>query len=474
MKQTITLIQGDGVGPEITSSICDIFDAANVPISWEKVVAGRQAFEANVTSGVPQETIDSISKNKVAIKGPLETPVGHGGKSANVTLRKLFETYANIRHVFEIPGIKTPFSGRNIDLVIVRENTEDLYAGIEYWQSPQVGIALKAISTMGSEKICRYAFELAKSEGRKSIHCSTKANILKITEGLFKNTFEQVSKEYTDITPHHLIIDNCAHQLVVKPEQFDVIVMTNMNGDIVSDLASGLVGGLGIAPSANIGDNHAIFEAVHGSAPDIAGKDIANPTALLMSAISMLRYIDLEDHATLIENALMKTLEDGKHTKDLAGSTGLSRSEFTKKIINNLGKAPENWVPRTFKKINLKPINKQSPTIKQNCIGVDLFIQSTEKPEIIGSKLEKSLENTNFDLKFISNRGVLVYPAISGSAPDMVDWWRCRIMGKKDSLLNNDFTDLISKVGQDFEWMHIEKLYTHDGKPAYSKGQGEN
>lgn len=474
MKHTITLIQGDGVGPEIATSICDIFEAARIPIHWEKAVAGKQAFESGVTSGVPQETIDSISKNKIALKGPLETPIGHGGKSANVTLRKLFETYANIRHVFEVPGIPTPFSGRNIDLVIVRENTEDLYAGVEYWQSPSVTIAAKIITKIGSEKICRFAFELAKSEGRKSIHCSTKANILKITEGLFKNTFEEVSKEYSDITPHHLIIDNCAHQLVIKPEQFDVVVMTNMNGDIISDLASGLVGGLGIAPSANIGDDHAIFEAVHGSAPDIAGKDIANPTALLMSAISMLRYIDLEDYAETIENALMKTLEDGHHTKDLAGNKGISRSEFTKKIIENLGASPKNWTPRAFKKIKIKPCKQQISTVKQNCVGVDLFLQSTEKIEIIGPKLEKALESTNFDLKFISNRGILVYPGISGSAPDMVDWWRCRIMAKKDSISNEDMTILVSNVGQAFEWVHIEKLYTHDGKPAFSMGQGEN
>ncbi len=473
MKQTITLIQGDGVGPEITSSICKIFDAAHVPITWETVIAGKESFESGISSGVPQATIDSISKNKVALKGPLETPVGHGGKSANVTLRKLFETYANVRHVFEIPGITTPFSGRNIDLVIVRENTEDLYAGIEYSQSEHVKVALKAISVMGSEKICRFAFELAKTEGRPSVHCSTKANILKLTEGLFKNTFETVSLDYPDMPAHHLIIDNCAHQLVVKPEQFDVIVMTNMNGDILSDLASGLVGGLGVAPSANIGDDCAIFEAVHGSAPDIAGKDIANPTALLMSAISMLRYIDLDSHAETIENALMKTLEDKNYTKDIAGACGLTRTDFTQMVIANLGRGPKNWTPRTFKRIKLQKFKPPKTKAKQDCVGVDLFLQSTEVPGIIGKKLETALKPTNFELKFISNRGALVYPEISGSNFDMVDWWRCRIIGTK-YLKKSDFPDLITAVDSEFEWVHIEKLYCYDGQPGYSKGQGEN
>jgi isocitrate dehydrogenase len=473
MKHTITLIQGDGVGPEIVSSICAIFEAAKVPIVWDKVIAGKKAFEAGIPSGVSQDTIDSISKNKIALKGPLETPIGHGGKSANVTLRKLFETYANIRHVFEIPGIKTPFSGRNIDLVIIRENTEDLYAGIEYSQSESVTIALKAISNLGSEKVCRFAFELAQAEQRKTVTCATKANILKITEGRFKNVFETVSSDYASITANHLIIDNCAHQLVVKPEQFDVVVMTNMNGDIISDLASGLVGGLGIAPSANIGDDYAIFEAVHGSAPDIAGKDIANPTALLMSSISMLRYIELSDYADTIEHALMKTLEDGHHTKDLAGGNGLKRSEFTQKIIDNLGHVSKNWTPRIFKKIKIQPV-KQKPKANQECVGVDLFIQSTDTPAVIGPKLKKVLESTNFDLKFISNRGIVVYPEIAGSTPDMVDWWRCRLMGNKTQLSNDDFMSLIASVGKTFEWMHIEKLYTYDSKAGYSKGQGEN
>ena len=265
--QTVTLIPGDGVGPEITKATCQILEAAGAAIEWEVCEAGSVVFKKGLSTGAPKETIDSIQRNRVALKGPLETPVGYGEKSANVTLRKLFETYGNIRPVKEMPGVITPYLGRGIDLVIVRENIEDLYAGIEHSQTPNVAQCLKLISRQGCEKIARLAFEFAKSENRKKVHCATKANIMKLTEGLLKRTFEEVAKDYPDIESHHIIVDNCAHQLVKKPEQFDVIVMTNMNGDILSDLSSALVGGLGFAPSGNIGDHCAIFEAVHGSAP---------------------------------------------------------------------------------------------------------------------------------------------------------------------------------------------------------------
>ena len=257
-----------------------IVEAAGAPIDWEETEAGAEVFKKGLPSGVPEETIASLSRTRVMLKGPLETPVGFGEKSANVTLRKLFETYANVRPVRELPGVKTPYSGRGIDLVMVRENVEDLYAGIEYMQTPGVAEALKLISVKGCEKIARFAFEYARSEHRTQVTCATKANIMKLSEGTLKRVFEQVAPDYPDIEAWHLIVDNCAHQLVKRPEQFDVLVMTNMNGDILSDLSSALVGGLGFAPSANIGSEVAIFEAVHGSAPKYAGKDVINPTAL--------------------------------------------------------------------------------------------------------------------------------------------------------------------------------------------------
>jgi isocitrate dehydrogenase len=291
-RKRVTVIPGDGIGPEVTVATQRILDATGVKIAWEQHDAGAEVFKRGLPSGVPPETIASIRETRVALKGPLETPVGFGEKSANVTLRKLFETYANIRPVRELPGIKTPFTGRGIDLVIVRENVEDLYAGIEHMQTPGVAQCLKLMSKKGCERIVRVAFELAVAQGRKSVHCATKANIMKLTEGLLKRTFEEVAREYPNIAAHHIIVDNCAHQLVKSPEAFEVIVTSNMNGDILSDLTSGLIGGLGFAPGANLGDDIAIFEAVHGSAPKYAGKNVINPTAVLLSATMMLRHLD--------------------------------------------------------------------------------------------------------------------------------------------------------------------------------------
>src|SRR5437667_7586602 len=250
----VTLIHGDGIGREVVSAAQAIVDASGAPIRWDEHQAGAEVFKQGLPSGVPQDTIDSISSTRVVLKGPLETPIGFGEKSANVTLRKLFETYANIRPAREFPGVPTPYSGRGIDLVVVRENVEDLYAGIEHMQTPGVAQCLKLISRKGCEKIVRLAFEFARAEGRSSVACATKSNIMKLTEGLLKRTFEEIAKDYPDIESSHIIIDNCAHQLVKRPEQFDVIVTTNMNGDIISDLSSALIGGLGFAASANIGN----------------------------------------------------------------------------------------------------------------------------------------------------------------------------------------------------------------------------
>jgi isocitrate dehydrogenase len=249
--RTVTVIPGDGSGPEVVRATQRVIEATRVPILWEEREAGKRVFERGIASGVPQETIESITKTRLVLKGPLETPIGFGEKSANVTLRKLFETYGNIRPVREFPGVRTPFSGRGIDLVVVRENVEDLYAGIEHMQTPSVAQCLKLISHKGCEKIARLAFEVARAEGRTRVTCVTKSNIMKLTEGMLKRVFEEVAKEYPDIEAQHMIVDNCAHQLVRRPEQFQVLVTTNMNGDILSDLTSGLIGGLGFAPSAN-------------------------------------------------------------------------------------------------------------------------------------------------------------------------------------------------------------------------------
>jgi isocitrate dehydrogenase len=334
-KKLVTVIPGDGIGPECVNATKRIIEATGAPIEWEERYAGESVFKQGIASGVPTETIESIHKTRCVLKGPLGTPVGFGEKSANVTLRKLFETYANIRPVRELPGVTTPYSGRGIDLVVIRENVEDLYAGIEHMQTPGVAQCLKLISRKGSEKIVRLAFEFARAEGRKSVACATKSNIMKLTEGTLKRTFEAVAKEYPDIESWHIIVDNCCHQLVKKPEQFDVIVTTNMNGDIMSDLTSALIGGLGFAPSANLGNDVAIFEAVHGSAPKYAGKDVINPTAVLGSSVMMLRHLGMFKEASAIENAILVTLESGVITRDIMGDGGkaASTTKYTDTII---------------------------------------------------------------------------------------------------------------------------------------------
>jgi isocitrate dehydrogenase len=268
-KTKVTALPGDGIGPEVMAATMRILEAAGAPIEWEMAAAGAEVFKTGLMTGVPRETLDSIGRNGLALKSPLETPVGFGGKSANVTLRKYFELYANIRPVRELPGVITPFSGRGIDMVIVRENVEDVYAGIEHMQTTSVAQCLKLMTAPGCERIIRAAFSLARAEERKKVTCATKANIMKLTEGMMKRVFEKVGPEFPEFKQEHIIIDNCAHQLVIAPEQFDVIVTSNMNGDIISDEAAGLVGGLGIAPSSNLGDHVAMFEAVHGE-PDRA------------------------------------------------------------------------------------------------------------------------------------------------------------------------------------------------------------
>ncbi|MCU0705598.1 MAG: NADP-dependent isocitrate dehydrogenase [Fimbriiglobus sp.] len=481
-KTLVTLIPGDGIGPECVESARRIIDAAGVKIEWEVRHAGESVFKQGVPSGVPQDTIESIRKTRLVLKGPLGTPVGYGEKSANVTLRKLFETFANIRPVRELPGVKTPYSGRGIDLVVVRENVEDLYAGIEHMQSPGVAQCLKLISRKGCEKIVRLAFEFARSEGRKSVACATKSNIMKLTEGMLKRTFEEVAKEYPDIQSWHVIIDNCCHQLVKKPEQFDVIVTTNMNGDIMSDLTSALVGGLGFAPSANLGNEVAIFEAVHGSAPKYAGKNVINPTAVIGSAIMMLRYMGEFDAAAAVEHALIVTMESGQHpTGDIVGydnPKATTTTAFTDAIIANLGKKTANYAVRSHKPIKMPELPSDPVSVRpkqRRVLGADIFVETHLLPAELGPKLEALAEGNALKLKMISNRGTQVYPA-KGAITDCVDQYRCRFVLREAAgeLAEASLMDLLNKVAGSFRWMHVEKLQEFDGQPGYTKAQGED
>ncbi len=477
---TVTLIEGDGIGPEVTRATRKVIDAAGVKIDWEVCEAGAAVFKKGLATGLPKETIDSIRKNKIALKGPLETPVGFGEKSANVTLRKMFETYGNIRPIRELPGVPTPYSGRNIDFVIVRENVEDLYAGIEHMQSPGVAQCLKLISRKGCEKIIRLAFEFVKSEGRKKLHCATKANIMKLTEGLVKRTFEDIAKEYPDIESQHIIVDNCAHMMAKNPEIFDVIVTTNMNGDILSDLGSALIGGLGFAPGANMGDTYAIFEAVHGSAPKYAGTNEINPTAVLLSGVMMLRYLGEFNAAKAIEQAIYATIaKDGYVTRDVKmhGRAPVSTTAFTDQIIKNLGQNYNDEV-RPYQPIAKVHVSEDVNFVKakERCVvGVDIFIETATPMTTFGLRMEKRAHAHGLVLKLISCRGVKVYPQDHGVSPEVTDVVRCRFMETGDGELGNaKIHALLSDIESYDHWMHIEKLQCFDGTAGYSKAHGED
>ncbi len=486
-KKLVTVIPGDGIGPEVVLAAQRIIEATNVPIAWEVREAGEEVFKRGISSGVTPETIDSVRKTRVVLKGPLGTPIGYGEKSANVTLRKLFETYGNIRPVRELPGVQTPFSGRGIDLVVVRENVEDLYAGIEYMQTPGVAECLKLISRKGCEKIVRLAFEFARSEGRTKVHCATKANIMKMTEGMLKRTFEAIAPEYPEIEAQHIIIDNCCHQMVRRPEQFDVIVTTNMNGDILSDLTSGLIGGLGFAPSQNLGNDVAIFEAVHGSAPKYKGKNSINPTALIMSAVMMLRHLGEFEAALNIEHAVLVTMEAGIRTRDVSGDAGsVSTTAFTDAVIGNLGKRSVGWSVRDYKPLQLPQVSTAEDFVQaksRRVVGVDVFIESALNPETLGKSLADLSKGTPFTFKSLSNRGTKVYPQ-TGAITDCTDQFGGRFMltDANGDLSDADLFALLAKIGGQHRWIHIEKLQEFvlpttkvgDVELGYSKSQGED
>src|ERR1700750_593229 len=342
----IAVANGDGIGPEIMDAVLSIFKAAGVPLEYVVVDMGKWVFDKGFSNGMTPEAQQTIEELGILFKGPMETPKGKGVKSVNVTARKTWNTYANKRVFQTLHGVDTVFSkaGIPIDLTIVRENIEDTYGGIEHMLTNDLALSRRFITRPGSLQLIHYAFEIAKQKNATRITCGHKANIMKITDGLFLDCFYEVAKKYPELKADDVIVDDLCMKLVTRPDTFDVVVLTNLQGDIVSDLCAGLVGGLGFAPSANIGDHIAIFEAVHGTAPDIAGKNIANPTALLLSGIAMLRHLGLMENAAIIENALLYTLEQGVHTGDFGDRTkpALNTTQFTDAIISNFGKQPEH------------------------------------------------------------------------------------------------------------------------------------
>src|SRR6478609_2466861 len=340
----IAVAKGDGIGPEIMEAVLKIFNANNVPIEYEYVDMGKWVFDKGFSNGMTPEAKITIENLGILFKGPMETPKGKGVKSVNVTARKTWNTYANKRVFQTLHGVDTVFSkaGIPVDITVVRENIEDTYGGIEHMLTHDVTLSRRFITRPGSLQVIKYAFEMAKKKGARRITCGHKANIMKITDGLFLEVFYEVAKEYPELKSDDVIVDDLCMKLVTRPDTFDVVVLTNLQGDIVSDLCAGLVGGLGFAPSANIGDHISIFEAVHGTAPDIAGKNIANPTALLLSGFGMLRHLGMMESAAIIENALLYTLEQGVHTGDFGDKAivSLNTTQFAEAIIGNFGKKP--------------------------------------------------------------------------------------------------------------------------------------
>ena len=424
-KTPIAVAKGDGIGPEIMDAVLRLFDAAKVPLEYRFIEMGKSIFDKGESTGMTDAAKATIEELGILYKGPMETPKGKGVKSINVTARKVWNTYANVRKFRAFKGVDTIFSkaGIPINLTVLRENIEDTYGGIEYMHSYDVAVSYRLISRPGSEQFLRFVFEYAKREGIKQVTCGHKANIMKLTDGMFLNLFYQLSKEYPEIQANDLIVDDLAMKLVRWPERFGIIAMTNLQGDIISDLCAGLVGGLGFAPSANVGDNISIFEAVHGTAPDIAGKKLANPTSLLLSGLMMLRHLGLISYADIIENALLFTLEQGVHTGDFGDNRIPSKNtdEFADAIISNLGNKPEanavNTGTRDFKFKRPKSVEKirmmaASKSAEEKVVGADMFIECDQPADALAETIKKTLPD-GLSLQVISNRGTQVWPESS-------------------------------------------------------------
>lgn len=485
MHMKIAVAKGDGIGPEIMDAVLKIFTANNVPLEYEFVDMGKWVFDKGFNNGMTPEAQQAIESLGLLFKGPMETPKGKGVKSINVTARKTWNTFANKRTFQSLHGVDTVFSkaGIPIDITVVRENIEDTYGGIEHMLTHDVALSRRFITRPGSMQVIRYAFEMAKQKKAKRITCGHKANIMKLTDGLFLECFYEVAKEYPELNADDVIVDDLCMKLVIKPETFDVVVLTNLQGDIVSDLCAGLVGGLGFAPSANIGDHISIFEAVHGTAPDIAGKNIANPTALLLSGLAMLRHVGLTENAAVIENALLYTLESGIHTRDFGDKSkpSVNTTEFANAIINNFGKKPEigakelipnqAGTPTPLKlEINSMMVSKESSDEK--IVGVDLFIESDEQPMVIAEKCKRHA-GVKFNLINISNRGTQVWP--TGSVyTNLVNQYNVRFESIDNFPLNQqDVIGLYVSMSGNFKVCSLELLNMWGDKKAYSLAQGQ-
>ena len=477
-KTPITLARGDGIGPEIMDGTLRILDEAGAALDIEEIKIGKEVYESGVSSGIADEAWDSLRRTKVFLKAPITTPQGGGYKSLNVTIRKTLGLFANVRPcVSYAPFVETKHP--NMDLVIIRENEEDLYGGIEYRQSQDVMASLKIISRPGTERIVRYAFEYAKANGRKKVTCMTKDNIMKLSDGLFHRIFDELGAEYPEIEKDHMIIDIGAAKVAASPHMFDVIVLPNLYGDIVSDIAAEITGSVGLGGSSNIGADFAMFEAVHGSAPDIAGQGLANPSGLLLGSVMMLVHIGQGDVAAKIHNAWLKTIEDGVHTGEIFRS-GTSKEKvgtdgFTKAVIERLGAVPEKLVAANYNGVPaggmvLPPVRDRQEENKER-VGVDLNLNWDGSADELANKILPCVVD-DLELSLISNRGVKVWP---DGQPETfcADNWRLRFIAKNGAVKTSQVIALMDRLNQaDMNFTKAVMLHTFDGEPGYSAAQG--
>lgn len=473
----ITVARGDGIGPEIMDATLRVLEAAGARIDIEEIEIGEAVYRRGNSAGIEPESLASLRRTGVFLKAPITTPQGGGFKSLNVTVRKTLGLYANVRPCpAYAPFVATKHPG--MDVVIVRENEEDLYAGIEHRQSQDVVQCLKLITRPGCERIARYAFEYARAYNRKKITAFTKDNIMKMTDGLFHAVAEEVASEYPDIEFEHWIVDIGAAKLADKPGQFDVVLLPNLYGDILSDVAAEIAGSVGLAGSANIGPSSAMFEAIHGSAPRRAGQDVANPSGLMLAAVQMMVHIGQGDVATRMHNAWLRTIEDGIHTYDIFDSnvskSQVGTSAFADAVIQRLDLEPEVLSPVKYAEApSIKvEVRARSPQVKQQ-VGVDIFLDEPHRsPQELGKILEV-LAAPDFQLDMLSNRGQKVYP---DGIPETlcVDAFRCRFLGAGGAVTVEQVIRLLDRVAlAGHPFIKSEGLFTFDGEPGFSKGQGQ-
>ncbi len=476
----ITVAYGDGIGPEIMSATLEILKHAEAPIRVEIIEIGEKLYKKNYTSGISHETWDSINRTGILLKAPITTPQGGGYKSLNVTLRKALGLYANVRPAISYhPYVSTLH--QKLNLTIIRENEEDLYAGIEYRHTHNMRESMKLISRTGCEKIVRYAFEYAVANGRKKVTCFSKDNIMKFSDGLFHQVFNEIAKEYPNIENDHYIIDIGTARLATRPEIFDVIVTSNLFGDIISDVAAELSGSVGMAGSANIGNGYAMFEAIHGSAPDIAGQNIANPSGLLNAAIMMLVHIGQGEMASRIENAWKKTLEDGMHTADIYNSQiskkKLGTREFAEEVIKRFGQKPSILGVANYhtQKIEAMPQFNYSinNSASKKLVGVDVYLGTLSKSAHEIAHMIEKMADSNLNLQTISSKGLMLWPRSEEFLTES-DHWCCRFMAKNSEMRYEFIAALLKALSKNkIDFIKVENLYEFDGIRGYSLAQGE-